>query len=110
MKIAQGALLGKQLGCDLDKVIGGLVIEVADDAVVIAGSRSCFSWRSVAELFLSARADAAANSRRRQRGTSCSYVPTRSRVENDVAAETPRAVRISAVQVTKPLNKASSSV
>lgn len=78
VEIAHGVLPSERSLCDLDKVVGGLVVEVAGDP---NGGRPCgsgdcqgighgFSWGSVTELFLSARADSAANSRRRQRGHS----------------------------------------
>jgi hypothetical protein len=102
VKIAHGVLPSEQSLCDLDKVVGALVVEVAGDP---NGGRPCgsvdcqgigheFSWGSAAELFLSARADSAANSRRRQPGHSLRLLTQKFEgAENNVAAETPRAVR-----------------
>jgi hypothetical protein len=65
MKISHGVLPRKQSGCDLDKVIGGLVVEIPSDrnggrpccSADCQGIRHGSSWGSVAELSLSARAD-----------------------------------------------------
>jgi hypothetical protein len=119
VKITHGVLASEQSLCDVDKVVGGLVVEVAGDP---NGGRPCgsgdcqgighgFSWGSVAELFLSARADSAANSRRRQRGNSLRLVNPKGRERKTMwRPKHPGRCGMSAVQVTKPLNRASSSV
>src|ERR1700744_2450666 len=94
----------------LDDLIGTFVVEVAGDphAGRPSGLGDChgkvhvINGGSVAEHFLSARADWAAADKRRLRGKSCNCVPKRSSVGNNMAPSTPRAMRMSAVRGLKP--------
>src|SRR5271168_900309 len=110
VQVDQIDLPREQLRCRLDDLIGSLVVEVAGDSHAgrpsslgnCHGKVHVINWGSVAEHFLSARADVAAANKRRLRGKSCVCLPKRSSAGNNVAGGTPPAARMSAVLGLKP--------